>query len=175
MRIVAVLSLGCMIYGLSLHVRPHCFGPQDSDQPSPAAPKQPLPFSHRKHADASMKCSFCHEMGGNGEHAGIPSSDRCMVCHDGKETDKPGLQTLAGYHRQGASIPWVRVYKVPDYVFFNHKKHMAAGARCIDCHGPVEQRDVLRKEKDISMAACVDCHLARSAPTDCMHCHTSVR
>ena len=43
--------------------------------------------------------------------------------------------------------------------------------KCEACHGPVRERDVMRKEKDISMAACMDCHRARQASIACNYCH----
>jgi hypothetical protein len=148
---------------------------QERDGRAEDPPSQPLPFSHRKHAAAGLKCGFCHPMAGTGERAGLPESATCVGCHSQGRTDGLGLDALAEYDREGLAVPWKRVYALPPYVFFSHRRHVAAGARCSDCHGAVEHRDLLRKEGDISMAACVDCHLARSAPIDCMFCHTVTR
>lgn len=46
------------------------------------APHQPINFSHRLHAgELRMDCRFCHTSAEFGRHAGIPSSDVCMKCH----------------------------------------------------------------------------------------------
>jgi hypothetical protein len=42
---------------------------------------------------------------------------------------------------------------------------------CGTCHGAVESRDVLWKQKDISMTACVECHQVRKASIACDTCH----
>jgi ferredoxin len=61
---------------------------------------------------------------------------------------------------------------VADYVFFSHREHAAAGAACADCHGDVAAAAMpLPKERDISMAACMDCHRAKGASLACDFCH----
>jgi len=50
-------------------------------------------------------------------------------------------------HEQNKPVEWRRVYRLPDYVFFQPKEHNKAGATCETCHGPVPERDALRKEK----------------------------
>ena len=35
-------------------------------------------------------------------------------------------------------IPWVRVFKVPEYVQYTHKQHVQAGLQCQTCHGSSE-------------------------------------
>jgi hypothetical protein len=64
------------------------------------------------------------------------------------------------------------VYRIADWVSFNHKKHLSVeGVTCESCHGMVAERDALAREKDISMAACMDCHRATKASNDCLLCH----
>jgi len=78
----------------------------------------------------------------------------------------------AEYHKKQETIPWKRVCRLPDYVSFSHKVHLTkAKATCEDCHGPVRDRDVMRKEKETSMATCMDCHKASGAPLACDYCH----
>ena len=138
----------------------------------PPAPEQPLPFSHRNHAGVQkVECKTCHPMPDTGEFAGLPETSVCMSCHKSIKTDSPHIQKLTSHHADKKPIAWRRVYRIPDYVFFSHKEHVAKGATCETCHGPVRERDVLRKEKDISMAACMDCHRARQASLACNYCH----
>ena len=54
-----------------------------------------------------------------------------------------------------------------------HSHIVAADAKvtCDTCHGNVPQMEVMQKVKDISMAACIDCHKAHSARVSCDTCH----
>lgn len=80
-----------------------------------------------------------------------------------------------------ASIPWVRVHNLPDYVAFDHRSHIAAGVTCQKCHGPVESMERVRQFESLSMGWCVNCHRestaagvngrAVEASTNCTTCH----
>jgi hypothetical protein len=94
-----------------------------------------------------------------------------MGCHRTVKKDSEAIRRLAEFHDGNKPVPWRRVYRIADYVFFSHKAHLAKDATCETCHGPVAERDVLRKEKDTSMAACMDCHRARQASLACDYCH----
>ncbi|MGH9660594.1 MAG: cytochrome c3 family protein, partial [Bryobacteraceae bacterium] len=128
------------------------------------APVQPIPYSHKQHIAAGLQCRNCHEIPEPGDFAGIPATSKCMTCHTVVKKDSPAIEKLAAYHRDGRPVPWARVYRIPDYVFFSHKEHLArSGATCETCHGPVAERDVMRREKDISMQGCMECHRTKSA------------
>jgi hypothetical protein len=138
----------------------------------PPPPVQPLPFSHRQHVAAGLQCKNCHEIPEPGDFAGLPATSKCMSCHIEIKKESDAIQRLAGFHKDGKPVPWARVYRIADYVFFSHKEHLArAGATCDTCHGPIQERDVLRKEKETSMAACMDCHRAKNASLACDYCH----
>jgi len=95
-----------------------------------------------------------------------------MACHSTVKTDSPAVQKLADYFKAKNPVPWVRVYRVPDYVWFSHESHHnTAKIGCETCHGPVAERDVLAKEKPTSMASCMECHTTRKAPHECNFCH----
>ena len=144
---------------------------QTSNYKAPA-PVQPLPFSHKQHISNGLDCKDCHAMPDAGEHATFPATTKCMACHVAIKKDSPAIQKLADFHKRGEEIPWKRVYRVPDYVSFSHRVHVInAKATCETCHGPVRERDVMQKEKDISMAACSDCHQTAGASTECNFCH----
>ncbi len=138
----------------------------------PAPPEQPLPFSHKKHVGQGLKCVECHSMPSPGDFAEIAGSDKCMTCHASIKTDSPAIQKLTQFHRDGEEIPWKPVYLIADYIFFSHAVHVKeVGAQCGDCHGPVGERDVLGKERDISMVACMGCHRAKGGSLECDYCH----
>jgi hypothetical protein len=139
---------------------------------APPAPVQPLPYSHKTHAGTlKIECTQCHTMPDTGEFATIPETKKCMTCHVAVKKESPHIQKLAEFHSSGKEVPWKRVYKIPDYVYFSHKIHVEKGASCDTCHGPVAEREVLRKERDITMGACMDCHRARQASNQCNFCH----
>jgi len=132
---------------------------------------QPVPFSHRQHSAQEMKCHDCHGKAQTQERAGIPSASQCMFCHVSIRKDSPYVQRLAQLVSKGEPIHWVRVYRLPDFVFFSHQVHVKARVDCQTCHGPIAERDVLQKEVSTSMRTCVDCHRSRKAPVDCSRCH----
>ncbi|MFN3327124.1 MAG: cytochrome c3 family protein [Bryobacteraceae bacterium] len=136
------------------------------------APEQPLPFSHKTHVANGLKCAECHTMPDPGDFATLPKTDTCMKCHVAIKKDSPHIAKLADFHTRKRPIPWAPVYRIPDWVMFSHIRHTAIeGVTCETCHGPVHQRDVLRREKDLSMAACMECHRVKGASLDCLYCH----
>lgn len=148
--------------------------PSGSKTPStpPAPPPQPIPFSHRVHAKFITDCYYCHEYANAGWDFTYPAESKCMVCHANLKADDPGVKKLIAYVDEKKPVPWVRVYQVPDYVFFSHKVHVAKGKlECDACHGSVAERDVLAREKPTSMQACIDCHKQKHAPATCRTCH----
>lgn len=155
MRRFALLLLGSLLFA------------QKNSEP----PVQPIPYSHKQHLALGLKCSNCHEMPDPGEMMGIPAASKCMSCHQSIKKDSPSIQKLAGFAGQNRLVPWVRVYQIPSYVSFSHKAHLESGATCETCHGAVSQREQLRRETDISMGGCMDCHRAKKASLDCAYCH----
>src|SRR5690242_10030216 len=55
-------------------------------------------------------------------------------------------------------VAWVRIHKVPDFVYFNHAAHVNRGVSCVSCHGRVDEMAVVRHEQPLSMAWCLECH-----------------
>ncbi len=80
-----------------------------------------------------------------------------------------------------SSIKWIKVHKLPDFVYFDHRPHVAAGVQCQTCHGAVETMERVRQVNDLSMGWCVNCHRDANAnginrkkvnaSTDCTACH----
>ncbi len=118
-----------------------------------------------------MGCNDCHEPSRNGATVAMPQPTKCMLCHAAIATDKPDIQRIAEAAKANEPMQWVRIYRVPSFVQFSHKTHTDTGAKCEDCHGAVAEKDVMAKEKDLSMGGCISCHTAKSAPTGCDTCH----
>ncbi len=144
----------------------------------PPAPAQPIRFSHKVHAgDNIIGCTSCHVYAEHSPVAGIPSMQRCQGCHKFVKQDPQNskvtqeIQALLVRLEQGTAIDWVRVYRVPDFVYFTHERHVAKGLRCQECHGEVQAMEVMRQVSPLTMGWCLDCHHARKAPIDCWICH----
>jgi len=137
-----------------------------------AVARQPVLFSHKTHAISGSVCKDCHVTAGTKERAGLPQAELCMLCHRTVKTDSPEVKALARLHQSGEKIPWIRIYQVPEFVFFSHVNHGKAPVGCDTCHGPVAQRDVLAKEVSTTMTACMNCHAARGVSSDCHFCHS---
>ena len=134
-----------------------------------AAAEQPIPYSHKKHVALGLECVGCHAMPGKGEAATFPAETVCMQCHAAVKRDSAAIQKLAAFVKEKKPVPWVRVYKLPDYVWFSHKAHGVAA--CGKCHGDVAAREVLVKEKPIDMNSCMNCHDEHKASNECNLCH----
>tara|TARA_Y100001934_G_C11924943_1_gene573021 strand:- start:58 stop:540 length:483 start_codon:yes stop_codon:yes gene_type:complete len=72
----------------------------------------------------------------------------------GEDEDKDG----DGLITQGLPVPWVRIHKAPEYVYFNHAIHVNRGVSCVECHGRIDQMKEVRHDKHLSMAFCLECH-----------------
>lgn len=138
-------------------------------------PEQPIKFSHKLHAgDNQVDCNYCHSSARHSKHSGIPSASVCMNCHtyinegpSGTEEiqkiyDAVGFDPQKGKYIEGYEekpIKWVRIHNLPDLAYFNHSQHVVAGGlECQDCHGPVEEMEVLAQHSELTMGWCINCH-----------------
>ncbi|MEM6318865.1 MAG: c-type cytochrome [Bacteroidota bacterium] len=56
-------------------------------------------------------------------------------------------------------IEWVRIHNLPDHVYFNHAQHVTVGkVECQNCHGKVEEMEVVGQYSPLSMGWCINCH-----------------
>jgi hypothetical protein len=171
---------------------------------------QPIPFSHYLHAtELTISCQYCHSEARRSIHSGVPPLQTCMGCHAYVKKESPEVQKIhqhwCGQPDCGAiaedafgkpvpppeatPIPWSKVHDVPDYVHFNHSRHIQAGVICQECHGQVQLQgqytllpipgapvvegqapptyrqveDVMVRETSLQMGWCLECH--RSHPS----------
>lgn len=124
-------------------------------------PTQPVPFSHAMHAgQLGMDCRYCHSQVEVAGHSNVPTTQTCMTCHTQVQKDNPKLAPVFESWQTGRPIPWVRVHKAPDYVYFNHSVHVNRGVSCASCHGQINQMEVVWHAMPMSMSWCLDCHRA---------------
>ena len=68
-------------------------------------PDQPIPFSHRQHAELALKCADCHTNPDPGDVEGIPAASRCMLCHASIDAGAPPIRKLKEYADANQKIP----------------------------------------------------------------------
>lgn len=83
--------------------------------------------------------------------------------------------------RRPEPVEWLRIHKLPDFVSFDHSRHVNAGVDCESCHGAVRTMERVQQFSDLSMGWCVNCHReanrsgiagkAVHASLDCSGCH----
>ena len=123
-------------------------------------PAQPIPFSHKTHiGEVKLTCADCHAGPAKfGDAVGIPDAPKCLECHADLDKRQP--------------IPWVRIFRLKDFVFFDHLYHLQNKVQCEDCHGPIGTEDVVTDQlKTTSMTSCQPCHVKTGARTACNTCH----
>jgi predicted CXXCH cytochrome family protein len=158
------------------------------------APAQPIAFSHKLHAgDNKVPCLYCHYGARSSRHAGIPSSSVCMNCHGLLEKQTVEIEQFKeAAQLDRPLVSWVKVHNVPDFVYFNHSRHVLSGVDCKSCHGEVDKMARVEQVMPLTMGWCLSCHrehtgvptntLERAAkrfsevpkpatPTDCASCH----
>jgi len=131
------------------------------------APLQPIKFSHKVHADNNqIECEYCHYLADRSQSAGIPPVSLCLNCHslvvEGSQSGKFEIAKIRAAAESMTPVEWIRIHNLPDHVYFSHAQHVNVGKLdCAECHGPVDQMDVIYQYSDLSMGWCLDCHRTR--------------
>jgi formate-dependent nitrite reductase cytochrome c552 subunit len=64
----------------------------------------------------------------------------------------------------------VKVHELPDFAYFNHSVHVNRGVSCVECHGKINEMEVVTHTQPLSMGFCLECHRNPAAhvrqPTD---------
>ena len=137
-------------------------------------PSQPIPFSHKIHVDQlGLDCRYCHSFEDVSGTSNVPGNNTCWNCHQHVQKESPKLQPLRDrmidpdpadpskrHPDFGKPIQWVRVHKLPDYVYFNHSAHLNRGISCQSCHGDVDRMETVYQKNSLSMGWCLECHRA---------------
>lgn len=138
-----------------------------------------------------IPCLYCHTMPYKGRHSTLPSTAVCMNCHSTVGLNKEWVLRMKDYWDRGEPIPWVKVHDLPDFVYFDHSAHLNAKTvtgepklpvvdergqpmvACQNCHGKVDQMEIVSVQHNFNMQWCIDCHRKpdMKASTDCIACH----
>jgi mono/diheme cytochrome c family protein len=143
-------------------------------------PDQPIKYSHKLHAgELKIDCKYCHSTAEKSKQASIPSVNTCMNCHKGVQLrDKyngkvsPEIQKIYAamdydperpegqqYGPNPKPIRWVRIHNLPDHAVFNHSQHVkGANLACQNCHGPIQEMEVVEQFATLQMGWCINCH-----------------
>jgi hypothetical protein len=122
------------------------------------ARSQPIPFSHKHHANMGIDCRYCHTSVEEEASANIPPTSVCMNCHTMVWADSEVIQPIHESWETGEPIEWTRVHDLPDFVYFNHAAHVNKGIGCATCHGRVDEMPLIWKEEPLYMKWCLECH-----------------
>ena len=141
-------------------------------------PAQPIQFPHNMHISLGIQCLMCHPGALRGPSPGLPTETKCWGCHQQITVRNPEIDKLITYVKANKPIAWVPVAILPDFVYFSHRPHIAAGLHCEDCHGEISQMTVAVPQK-MNMGWCLNCHRSRfkndpvmlTKLTDCVTCH----
>lgn len=154
-KFVAPLSL--LGVGFVVFVAWYWFSPKHTDVGY--RPNQPVPYSHQLHAGKlGIDCRYCHFGAEKSSVAGVPPTQICLNCHKSVLPESAKLAVIMKSWDSNMPVPWVRVHKLPDYVYFDHSVHLNVGVGCMSCHGRVDRMEKVKLEKPISMSWCLDCH-----------------
>jgi len=130
--IVGALLIVGMIWGIHLTQIP---------------PSQPIQFPHSMHVSLGIQCLYCHPGALRGPSPGLPTESKCWGCHQQITVRNSEIDKLVSYVKADKPIQWVPVALLPDFVYFSHRPHIAAGLNCEDCHGEISQMTVAVPQK----------------------------
>ncbi|NJC25179.1 c-type cytochrome [Neolewinella antarctica] len=67
--------------------------------------------------------------------------------------------SYTGDDKIAGPVEWVRIHNLPDHAYFNHAQHVTVGKlKCQNCHGPVEEMELVYQYSPLSMGWCINCH-----------------
>lgn len=141
---------------------------------APAPVTQPMAMSHKRHLEAGAKCVTCHPGAEDEARAGFPTVADCMDCHSRARGSHPDEPLIRVYAERRQEIPWARVNRMPEHVYFSHSLHVGpAKLRCEECHRGILEavHPLALPDVHLQMKDCMRCHAERKASNQCKACH----
>lgn len=149
---LAVVAIGIPLFLWGWVRTPYITGQYDPRE-------QPVQFDHRHHVrDDGIGCMYCHSNAWRSANAGVPPTGLCMGCHNQIWNNSPLLTPVRKAYFTGQPVRWNRVYRLPEFVYFNHAIHVNKGLGCESCHGRVDQMAQVYQVAPLTMGWCLDCH-----------------
>lgn len=135
-------------------------------------PEQPINYSHVVHVKQNgIECQYCHSGVAKSAYATIPPVELCMGCHNVIKTESPEIKKLKSHWDKKIPVEWIPVHNLPEHANFNHQRHIKAGVGCQNCHGQVQNMEVVERVSTLKMGFCVSCHRDQGVSIDCGLCH----
>ncbi len=149
-----------------------------------------LRFNHKSHAAIGVQCTTCHagvRESDSSKDKLLPKPTTCDGCHGSDHSNRDAVQPgptsrgacafcHLGYAPSDGNL--VAQVDIPrPNLAFTHKKHLAQGAKCTQCHGDVSQLELATRDQMPRMAGCFSCHQssdsggAHAAKSACTTCH----
>jgi hypothetical protein len=120
---------------------------------------QPVQFSHKHHVSGlGIDCRYCHTSVEESSFAGMPPTKTCITCHSQIWAESPFLEPVRASFRENKPIQWIKIYDLPDFVYFDHSIHIYKGVACVTCHGHVEEMPLTYRQESLHMTWCLGCH-----------------
>jgi hypothetical protein len=135
-------------------------------------PEQPINYSHVVHVKQNgIECQYCHSGVAKSSYATIPPVELCMGCHNVIKTESPEIKKLKEHWEKKIPVEWIPVHNLPEHANFNHQRHIKAGVGCQNCHGQVQNMEVVERVSTMKMGFCISCHRDQGVSIDCGICH----
>ncbi len=82
----------------------------------------------------------------------------CMNCHQMVKKDSAIARPDSGERAERPADALDSRPQAPDYAYFAHHAHVAAGIGCVTCHGRIDEMETVTQMTPLSMSWCLDCH-----------------
>ncbi len=138
---------------------------------------QPIAYNHQVHVEGvGLACVDCHTRVETSARATLPTIEICQNCHAGEPVSESPEEArlIETYLSPNVPIEWQRVYRVPDHVYFSHRRHVVGGEiECVECHGNIAEMTSPISVPAVrpTMETCTGCHRERKVTNDCLSCH----
>ena len=143
----------------------------------PGGAPPPRPFNHEAHTVRGIGCADCHDSAEKEIHAGMPSKDFCMMCHEelDKDPKKEVDKKVAWFLDPEGKPVWSAFTRQSSEIQFSHAGHSKAKVACTQCHVGMDKDTGLVPGLLQRMDACTSCHQTQAPRSnDCRSCHRSI-
>ena len=125
----------------------------------------------QKHSQLGLTCKTCHKNADPGESTGIAPVSSCMGCHKTAAAESPAIKRLRKIRRAEVRSCLGLACTSSPATSFQSSPPPGSRHNLSNLSRPRRHQDQLRRETDISMGGCMDCHIKNRARNDCNYCH----